>query len=70
MQAVRNLKKFVFDTLSDNTGAWCGARVLIMAGGGELIVRFGTSSMTASDLCQGLALLATAYAGKDWSERR
>jgi len=67
MQAI---KRFIFDCLSDSSGAWCGARVLIMASGFALVGKFLLGAVAASDLYAGIGALACAYAGKDWSERK
>jgi hypothetical protein len=65
-----SIKKFVFDQLSDTTGAWCGARVLVMSSGVTLIYKFSVGNTSMTEFCTGIAILAAAYAGKDWSERR
>ena len=67
---IRQLKKFVFDTLSDNTGAWCGTRELAMSGGVVIIGAFLTGHCTVAELSYGLSAMGAMYAGKDWSERK
>jgi hypothetical protein len=63
-------KKFIKDQITDSTGAYCGARIMIIMGGLEIMVQFALGHATASDVYGGLSALAVAYAGKDWSERR
>ena len=60
----------VFDVLSDNTGAWCGSRILSMLGGFVVIGAYLTGHCSVAELVYGVGGMAAVYAGKDWSERK